>query len=69
MLTWTLKTNINFVINSMFSTNFNSRLLYDDNIMVPLYNIVDGNKVKIGQGSAVTGKRSIWNRYGDETWG
>lgn len=45
-----LETNINFVINSVFSTTFNSRFLYDDNIMVPLYKKVNGAKVVIGQG-------------------
>jgi len=44
------ETNINFVINSVFSTTFNSRFLYDDNIMVPLYKRVNGAKVLIGAG-------------------
>lgn len=45
-----LETTVNFVINSVFSTTFNSRFLYDNNIMVPLYHKVEGNKVQFGQG-------------------
>lgn len=42
--------NINFVINSIISSTFNSRMLYDNNIMVPLYDMVNGVKTKVGQG-------------------
>ena len=44
------ETTINFVINSVFSTTFNSRFLYDNNIMVPLFDKVEGTKVQIGVG-------------------
>jgi len=54
-----METNINFVINSIFSTTFNSRLLYDDNIMVPLYNMADGAKVQIGQGPRLQVKEAF----------
>jgi hypothetical protein len=42
--------NINFVINSIISSTFNSRMLYDNSIMVPLYNMINGVKTKIGEG-------------------
>ena len=42
--------NINFVINSVISSTFNSRMLYDNNIMVPLYDMINGVKTKVGQG-------------------
>ncbi len=42
--------NINFVINSVISSTFNSRMLYDNNLMVPLYDMINGVKTKVGQG-------------------
>ncbi|NWJ50683.1 MAG: DUF3078 domain-containing protein [Bacteroidetes bacterium] len=42
--------NINFVINSVISSTFNSRMLYDNNIMIPLYDMINGVRTKVGQG-------------------
>ncbi|MDP4292291.1 MAG: DUF3078 domain-containing protein [Bacteroidota bacterium] len=53
------ETNINFMINSIFSTTFNSRFLYDNNIMVPIYSMVDGKKVQIGQGPRLQAKQAF----------
>lgn len=53
------ETTVNFVINSMFSTTFNSRFLYDDNIMVPLYKKVDGVKVPNGKGPRLQIKQAF----------
>ena len=53
------ETTINFVINSMFSTSFNSRFVYDDNIMVPLYKKVDGLKTPNGQGPRLQIKQAF----------
>jgi hypothetical protein len=54
-----LETNINFVINSIFSTNINSRFLYDDNIMIPFYNIANGKKVKVSEGPRLQVKEAF----------
>jgi hypothetical protein len=54
-----LETNINFVINSMISTNFNSRFLYDDNIMIPVYSMENGSKVKVGEGPRLQVKEAF----------
>ena len=51
--------NINFVINSVISTTFNSRMLYDNNIMVPLYDMVNGVKTKVGQGPRLQVKEAF----------
>jgi hypothetical protein len=53
------ETNINFVINSVFSTNFNTRLLYDDNILVPLYGMVNGSRVQVGSGPRLQAKEAF----------
>lgn len=53
------ETTVNFVINSVFSTSFNSRFVYDDNIMVPLYHKVEGVKQQYGQGPRLQIKQAF----------
>lgn len=54
-----LETNINFVINRVFSTTFNFNFLYDDNILIPLYKVVNGTNIQIGQGPRLQSKESF----------
>lgn len=53
------ETTVNFVINSVFSTTFNSRFVYDDNIGVPLYKKVNGEKVPNGWGPRLQIKQAF----------
>ena len=53
------ETTVNFVINSVFSTTFNSRFVYDDNIGVPLYKKVNGKKEPNGWGPRLQIKQAF----------
>lgn len=42
--------NLNFTVNSHFSTLLYTHLIYDDDIRIPDYEYINGNKVKVGDG-------------------
>ncbi|MDP4291126.1 MAG: DUF3078 domain-containing protein [Bacteroidota bacterium] len=44
------ETNLNFMVNRVFTATINARFLYDDNIKIPKYDMVNGQRVKIGEG-------------------
>jgi len=44
------ETSLAFKVNAHFSTNFHTHLIYDHDILIPTYDIVDGQEVKVGSG-------------------
>ncbi len=48
---WRLKLDLK--VNKYLSASVNTHLIYDEDIMIPLFEIRDGKKVKVGEGSRV----------------
>jgi hypothetical protein len=45
--------NLDLKINKYISTTIRTNLIYDDDIILPLYEIKDGKKIKVGEGKRV----------------
>lgn len=53
------ETTVNFTINKRIQTVLFMQLKYDHNVKLPLYDIVDGEKVQVGEGPRLQFKESL----------
>ena len=40
-------------VNKYMTTSIKTQLMYDDDVLIPLYEVQDGKKVKVGEGKRV----------------
>jgi hypothetical protein len=48
---WRLSLNLR--VNKYISTSIKTELMYDNKVLIPIYEVKDGTKVKIGEGKRI----------------